>query len=67
MRGVLDAHWSTWFAGLRLASDGPEGTILSGSLPDQAALYGVLAKIRDLGLPLIEVRRLDPEAGDSAE
>ena len=57
--GVLDSRWSAWFAGLDVASDAGGETTLTGPLPDQAALHGVLARVRDLGLPLIAVRRLD--------
>jgi hypothetical protein len=58
---VLDPRWSAWFEGLRVSSDHPGQTTIAGPVTDQAALHGLLAKIRDLGLPLLEVRRLDPE------
>lgn len=61
--GVLDERWAAWFGGLHVSSDGAQ-TSISGQLPDQPALHGVLAEIRDLGLPLISVRRLD--SGDGA-
>ena len=60
--GTLDARWSSWFAGLHVASDPRGETTLTGPLRDQAALHGVLARVRDLGLPLIAVRRLDHES-----
>jgi hypothetical protein len=60
VQGVLDARWSQWFEGLQLRSEGDQ-TILSGTLPDQPALHGVLDKVRDLGLSIIAVRRLPPE------
>jgi hypothetical protein len=53
----LDAHWSEWFDGLELRTDAGN-TVLAGRLVDQAALHGVLARLRDLGLPLLSVRRL---------
>ena len=57
---TLDERWSRWFEGVEI--DGSEsGTIIRGVLADEAALHGVLAKIRDLRLPLISVRRLDSE------
>jgi hypothetical protein len=59
VRGVLDSRWSTWFEGLQLASDESGQTVLVGPVADQAALHGLLAKVRDLGLPLISVRRVD--------
>ena len=62
--GVLDDRWSQWFQGLRIDSQGGE-TLLSGTLPDQPALHGILDKVRDLGLCIIAVRRVPPqEAGD---
>lgn len=60
--GVLDDRWADWFGGLVVESDGTQ-TVISGVVADQPALYGLLAKIRDLGLWLISVRRLD--AGDA--
>jgi hypothetical protein len=58
---VLDSGWSAWFEGLRVTSDQAGQTTIAGPVTDQAALHGLLAKIRDLGLPLLEVRRLDPD------
>jgi hypothetical protein len=64
--GVLDDRWSDWFGSLQIASEGSQ-TVVSGLLTDQPALHGVLAKVRDLGLCLISVRRLDAdEAGTGA-
>ena len=60
VNGVLDSGWSAWFDGLRVTSDDRETTI-AGPVADQAALHGLLAKIRDLGLELLEVRRTDPD------
>ncbi len=56
---VLDDRWAKWFGGLQASGDGTQ-TVIVGLLPDQPALHGVLTKIRDLGLCLISVRRLDP-------
>jgi hypothetical protein len=61
VQGVLDDRWSAWFEGLRIASDQHGQTTITGPVADQAALHGLLAKIRDLGLPLLSVRRLDPD------
>jgi hypothetical protein len=57
--GVLDSRWAAWFEGLEVTSSGGE-TVISGLLVDQAALHGLLTRVRDLGLCLISVRRLDP-------
>jgi hypothetical protein len=57
---VLDGRWSQWFEGLQIDNQGGE-TILSGTLPDQSALHGILDKVRDLGLSIIAVRRLPPQ------
>jgi hypothetical protein len=59
IEGRLDPRWSEWFDGMSITHvDEPPGeTILSGSVADQAALHGLLTKIRDLNLPLIAVTR----------
>lgn len=61
VNGVLDSHWSAWFEGLQISSDESGETLLAGPITDQAALHGVLGKIRDLALPLISVRRIDTD------
>ena len=62
VEGVLDAHWSAWLDGLDISGDAStETTTISGPIRDQAALHGLLGKIRDLGLPLIAVRRIPPD------
>ena len=53
--GHLDKKWSNWLGDLSLAHDAQGNTLLVGHITDQSALYGVLAKIRDLGLPLISL------------
>jgi hypothetical protein len=60
IQGHLDDRWAAWFEGLSFthASDGT--TILAGPVVDQAALYGLLRKVRDLGLPLLSVIQVDP-------
>ena len=56
--GVLDGRWAAWFDGLQISGQGQE-TVMCGLLADQPALHGLLTKVRDLGLCLISVRRLD--------
>ena len=57
VKGYLDQHWSEWFAGMQIMSLEGSETMLYGCLPDQAALHGVLERIRDLNLTLISVAR----------
>jgi hypothetical protein len=57
VQGALDAHWAPWFAGLAMTVADDGTTTLAGPLADQAALHGVLRKIRDLGLIIISVER----------
>ncbi|MGE3271830.1 MAG: nuclear transport factor 2 family protein [Chloroflexota bacterium] len=59
VQGALDPRWSAWFDGLEVCPRALGETALTGPIRDQAELYGVLAKVRDLGLSLVEVRRLD--------
>ncbi len=61
LTGHLDAHRAAWFDGLTLSRTADGTTVLSGSIPDQAALHGLLQRVRDLGVPLISVVRLDPD------
>ena len=60
VKGILDGRWAAWFEGLQVSGDGEE-TVIAGPVADQAALHGLLTKVRDLGLFLIEVRLLDPD------
>jgi hypothetical protein len=62
VKGHLSQDWSDWFEGLSI-TDQPNGeTLISGPLQDQAELFGVLIKIRDLGLELISVQRIEPNS-----
>jgi hypothetical protein len=56
VEGILDERWSSWFDGLDVRSDGEDVTVISGAVPDQAALHGLLSRVHDIGLALISVR-----------
>ena len=58
LRGTLPQHWSRWFGGMTLTSGINGSTLLTGPVVDQAALHGVLEKVRDLGIVLLEVRMI---------
>ena len=58
--GHLDHHWSPWIGDLTLTHEDDGTTSLTGVVPDQAALHGLLTKIRDLGVTLISVAVIDP-------
>jgi hypothetical protein len=57
LKGHLEPRWADWFDGLTLTHESDGTTVLAGSVVDQAALHGLLGNVRDLGLPLIAVRR----------
>ena len=59
LRGRLDPSWSDWFDGLAVSPTGTGETLLRGLVVDQAALYGILLRLRDLSLELLSLRRLD--------
>ena len=65
VKGHLASDWSEWFDGLAIAQTSTGETILSGPLADQSALHGVLIKVRDLGLPLLSLTRIEPERPDA--
>jgi len=68
VQGYLEDHWAGWFEGMTLERDtSRHTTILSGVVPDQAALHGLLARIRDLGLPLLSVTRVTGVGGAEVE
>ena len=60
LQGHLHIRWTNWFDGLTLTTHSDGTTILRGVVADQAALHGLLTKVRDIGLPLISVTRITP-------
>ncbi len=66
LRGHLDARWAAWFDGLRLTHEADGTTSLTGPMIDQAALHGLLQKVRDLGVPLISITQIDPDQPDAS-
>jgi hypothetical protein len=61
VKGRLDARWAAWFDGLSLDSDADGITRIHGPVGDQAALHGLLQKVRDTGLPLVSVTHVEPD------
>jgi len=64
IKGHLDRKWADWFSGLSITSLDNGETLLTGPVLDQAVLHGLLRKVRDVGLPLLAVIRIDPEQAD---
>jgi hypothetical protein len=62
LKEQLDPHWSTWFGGLTVTNEAHGETVLTGEVVDQAALYGLLRKVRDLHLTLISVCPLEADS-----
>lgn len=63
VRGALDESWSDWFEGMAVAPQPGDETLLAGPVTDQAALHGILGRIRDLNLGLLSVHRVEAEEG----
>jgi hypothetical protein len=61
LKGHLDGRWASWFDGLRLSHEGDGTTVIHGPGLDQAALHGLLQKVRDTGLPLLSVTHVGPD------
>ena len=59
VKGNLDQKWSDWFDGFTVTAQADGITLLTGPVADQTALHGLLGKIRDLGLPLLSVERVE--------
>ena len=60
IKGHLGGQWTDWFEGLTITLEDNGDTLLTGPVADQAALFGLLRKVRDLGLPLVEVVQVKP-------
>ncbi len=62
LKGHLDDRWSEWFEGLTITLEEDGNTLLTGRVSDQAALHGILKKVRDVGLPLLSVNSVEPDS-----
>ncbi len=67
IKGHLGRQWTDWFGGLTITLESNGETLLTGSVVDQAALHGVLKKVRDVGIPLISVNRVKPGQADASD
>lgn len=65
VKGRLDNRWAAWFDGLTLTHENDGSTLIHGPVADQAALHGLLQKVRDVGLPLVSVTQVEPGQPDS--
>jgi len=66
IHGHLGRQWADWFGGLTITLEGNGDTLLTGPVVDQAALHGVLRRVRDLGLPLLSVMQVEAEQAPEA-
>ena len=67
IKGHLGRQWTDWFEGLTITPEDNGETLLTGSVVDQAALHGLLKKVRDLAMPLISVNRVKPGQADGSD
>ncbi len=67
LKGHLGHQWTAWFEGLTITLEGNGNTLLTGTVTDQAELYGLLRKVRDLGIPLLSVNRVKPDQRDAPD
>ena len=67
IKGHLDGRWADWFDGLAITPQENGETLLSGPVADQAALYGLLRKVRDIGLPLLAVSCIQPGGPETSQ
>ena len=67
IKGHLGQQWTDWFEGLTITLEENGETLLTGAVVDQAALHGLLKKVRDLGMVLLSVNRVEPSQTDVAD
>ena len=67
IKGHLDSRWANWFEGMTITLEEDGNTLLAGPVIDQAALHGLLRKVRDLGLPLLSVNSIEPDTKEVRE
>lgn len=67
LEGHLGPQWTDWFGGMTLALEENGDTLLTGPVIDQAALHGLLKKVRDLGMPLLSLNRVEPGQSDAKQ
>jgi hypothetical protein len=67
LKGHLDGRWAEWFGGLTITLEDNGDTLLAGPVVDQAALHGLLKRVRDLGMPLVSVSPVEPGQADVSE
>jgi hypothetical protein len=67
IEGHLGEQWSDWFDGLTITLQNNGDTLLTGPVIDQAALYALLRKVRDLGMPLVSLQRLEPDPANASQ
>ena len=67
IKGHLGCQWTDWFGGLTITLEDNGDTLLTGPVVDQAALHGLLRKVRDLGMPLLSVMRVKPGQADASD
>lgn len=67
IKGHLDDKWADWFEGLTITLEEDGDTLLTGPVEDQAALHGWLKKVRDLGIPLVSVNRVEPGCSEALD
>jgi hypothetical protein len=67
LKGHLDCQWTDWFEGLTITLEENGDTLITGPVVDQAALFGLLKKVRDLGMPLLSVNCVEPDQSEASD